>query len=416
MLKANSAIATLVGLVLLTACGGGQSSSNSTSNQPINVGAMFPLTGPHGPAGQAFLAGIQLAAIQINNAGGVMGRKLNVVPKNTNGDPVDAVTAVRQMLAADNPSVVIGFSGGDYQDALPILNQAKVVTLTDVGDPVLDHQVMPYSFRAVPSDALEGTAMAWWASHEGWNRVALVFDADTASQTLVPSIQAAASSLPLTIVASNSSDLPTGTPSYQTQVQAIIATHPQAVLTQVVENDAGTFYSEWRNLGGGSIPVIGSDTTSTGAWVKAFGSAQAQNELVSVVPSTSTSAAGAQFVAAYTSQFNSPPRSLSANDYDALIVASLAMIAAHSTDPSVYYRSIPAVTTPGPGVTVVTSFSDGAKLLAAGKKIKYEGISSPMTFDPTYHTLAVPFQAVKTNDQGGITVIGEIPAEALAAI
>lgn len=410
MAKFQGAAVALAAVLLAAACGSGQ--SNST--QPINVGAMFPLTGPHAPAGQAFLDGIQLAAIEINNAGGVMGRKLNVVPKNTNGDPIDAVTAVRQMLAADKPSVVIGFSGGDYQLALPILNQAKVVTFTDVGDPVLDQKVMPYSFRAVPSDALEGTAMAYWAAQKGWKRVALVFDADSASQTLVPSIQNAAKSLSMTIVGTNSSDLPTGTPSYQTQVQAVIASHPDAVLTQVVENDAGAFYSEWSNLGGGSIPVIGSDTTSTAAWVKAFGVAQAKKELVSVVPSTSTSAAGDKFVADFTKQFNSPPRSLSANDYDATIVAALAMDAAHSTDPTVYYKFIADVTTPGSDHTVVVSYSDGVKLLSEGKKIKYQGISSPMTFDTNYHTLAVPFQAVTTNDQGGITVVGEISADAIA--
>ncbi|HVC24301.1 MAG TPA: ABC transporter substrate-binding protein [Acidimicrobiales bacterium] len=394
---------------------GSTSAAHATSpasgrKSPAVIGAVFPLTGVHAPTGTALLDGIELAASVINKEGGVLGHPLKVDPFNTNADPVDAVTAVRQLLAVDNPSVVIGFSGSDYEQALPLVNQAKVVSFIDVGDPVLDHVTnMPYMFRAVPSDALTGTAMAYWAWHQHYTRIAMVFDADTASQTIVPSVETTARKLHIQVVASNSSDLPTGSPSYQTQVRAVLAGKPQAILTQVVENDAGTFFSELQSLGGGNLPVVGSDATATAAFSQAFGATQAREHLVSVEPGVGVGGRlGHAFVVAFTKMFHTPPRSLSSSDYDATIVAALAMDAAHSTDPRVYQRYVMKVTTPGRGVTDVNSYRQGEQLLAAGKRIKYVGLSSSMTFSK-YHSLAVTYDVVKTDASGNVTVVGTIP-------
>jgi len=126
--------------------------------------------------------------------------------------------------------------------------------------------------------------------------------------------------------------------------------------------------------------------------------------------------AGKYFTAAYQAKFNHPPRTQGGQYYDGLVVGALAMIAAKSTDPTVYVKSIPEVSTPGPDHTNVYNFADGAKLLAQGKKIKYFGASGPLTFVEPTHTVENSFQAVKVDLSGKTTSVGDISAEDLAKL
>jgi len=74
--------------------------------------------------------GVEAAAKVIDNAGGVLGRKVNVLPVNTQSDPVDAVTATRKMLAVDGCNVVQGLTAADWPGALPVIEQSHMVFLT----------------------------------------------------------------------------------------------------------------------------------------------------------------------------------------------------------------------------------------------------------------------------------------------
>lgn len=403
------AAASSIALVAVTvaACGGSSSGQNTS---PITVGIILPLTGAHAPFGQALLDGAQVAAYDINHEGGILGRQVKITALSDGADPLDAVPLTRRLLATGHPDIVIGFGGNDYTSALPILEQAKMVTLADVGDPALDGKQLQYIYRAVPSDALTGTAMAWWAKQQGYHNVALVFDAAEGAQTLIPPIQSAARSFGLNILQTATTDLPAQAPSYRTAVSALIAAKPDALLLQLEPGGAGTFFQELTAQGGGNIPVIGSDSTATAEWVKAMGVANAQRQLTSVVAATGLNGAqGAHFISVFQQLFHTAPRALSGSNYDALMVGALAMDAANSTDPTVYVKSIAAVTTAGSGHTSVDNYQDALKLLQQGKSIKYVGLSSPMVFS-TYHTITTPYEAVKTDSSGGVQIVATIPA------
>ncbi len=400
------AMSAMVVALAVAACGG---SSNQPSG-PITVGVILPLTGAHAPFGQALLQGAQVAAYDINHEGGILGRQVNITALSDGADPLDAVPLTRRLLATNHPAMVIGFGGNDYTSAVPILNQSKMVTLADVGDPALDSQQLPYIYRAVPSDALTGTAMAYWAKQQGYHNVALVFDAAEGAQTLIPPIQAAASSFGLNILQTATTDLPAEAPSYRTAVAALVAAKPDALLLQLEPGGAGTFFQELNAQGGGNIPVIGSDSTATADWVKAMGVANAQRQLTSVVAATGLAGTqGAHFIAIFNQLFHTAPRALSGSNYDALMVGALAMDAAHSIDPTVYVKYIGAVTNPASGHTSVDNYQDGFKLLQQGKSIKYVGLSSPMVFSAT-HTITTPYEAIKTDANGGIQIVATISA------
>jgi len=391
----------LVGMLVVAACGGGSSASSSGKpTGPINVGAVFALTGNAAPFGQAREEGVAVAIDDINAAGGVLGQKLNLIPVNTSSDPVDAVPAVRQMLAADNISVAQGLTAADWPNALPLFEQAKMVIFDHVPDPSIDTKATTYEWRTVPSDGLEGTAMVMAANHLGYHNVALAFQASDEAQSLLPAIQRAASKLGVNIVANP--QLPVGAPSYAAEVRQIVNAHPDAILLQLQPQQSGNFFHSLEELGGSQIPVVGSDSTTTSEWIQSVGADIVARQVVSVVPASSPSGPGAnEFYPIFQQKFGHAPRTNSANGYDGMTVAALAMEAAGSIDPKVYVNYIMKVTTPGSGITDVYSYAQGLQLLKQGKAIKYIGIGSDMTYNK-YHAITGPFEIDKVPAGGTV--------------
>jgi branched-chain amino acid transport system substrate-binding protein len=393
--------------VSLAACGG----SSSSGNGAINVGVPAGYSGTTIIYGTPWLQGVQTAVDYINKDGGADGHKVHLISVNTASDPVDAVTAVRQMLAADNVSLSIGLAALDWTNALPVLNEAKMVSFTHIGSPAIDKLVMPYSFSTGPSDAVEGAAVSEYAHMKGYTKVAIVFDASQSAQTLVPSLQHAATVLGLDVVANPS--IPIGAPSYEAEVQQLVRAHPQAILMQLDPGTASTFLPELRALGGGSIPVIATDVSLDPNWVKAVGAAYYHAHVTSIEAATQASGPGLKtFNAGFEAHYHQPAPFLSAYAYDGMNIAALAMDAAKSTDPSVYYKDVLAVTTPGPGITDVYTYDQGAALLAKGKRIKYVGIGSPAVYNK-YHRVSATFGAEQLQPSGSVTLLQIIPASSL---
>ena len=402
--------------LILAACGGSSGSSSGPTGPtgPITVGALFALTGPASPFGIARLNGMQTAVHDINAAGGVLGQQIKVVVANTGGDPVDAVTAARQLIAVNNPAMVEGLTVVDWQNALTAINSQKVVLMAHIPAPDIDQTLYPYMFRCVPSDGLEGAAMAFYAAKKGYKNIALAFDPTQQAQTLVPSLLSAAKKLNLNVVANPS--LPVGAPSFATEAQQIVQAQPDVLISQLEPQLAGQFFHQLDQLGGSNIPVIASDTSTTAEWINSVGAATVAKNFQSVIPATQPGGPGSSaFFDVYKQLYNAAPRSNSANGYDCMTVAALAMQAAQSIDPKVFVNFIPQVTSPGSGVTDVYTYADGLNLLKQGKKIKYFGIASAMTYDK-YHAITSPFQAVSVAVGGQQTVLADISSADLATV
>ena len=103
------------GVLLLAGCSTNGSPSSSAPSA-VNIGLPAAFTGGTVQYGEPWFQGAQVAADYINSNGGIMGAQLNLIPVDTGGDPVDAVPAVRRMLALDNISMSLGLSGLDWTE------------------------------------------------------------------------------------------------------------------------------------------------------------------------------------------------------------------------------------------------------------------------------------------------------------
>jgi hypothetical protein len=298
------------------------------------------------------------------------------------------------------------------------------------GQSEFDHVHFPYFYRLVPPDLEESYAMVVIAQRLGYKRIALAFGNDIGSQTFVQPAILALKKAGMTVTTSQTLDLKATT--FRTEAEAIIGSHPQAIMTEALGTADPTLFGEIKQLNHGKmIPVIATSAAISPAFFKAAASAVGASTFTSnfhadnLVTETSGPAYG-PFKAALLSQQGKVPGTvgnfttyLSAPGgvhlYDAINLAALAMLMSKSTSPSVYGPDIIKIGNGRPGATVCYSFVQCAAALKAGKPIRYEGPGGPTSFD-SYHDSTGIFQVDTYSPSGQVNVAGDITAAQLRAV
>ena len=120
-----------------------------SSPPPLKIGWLAALTGPNSTPGIGQDRGIRYAVDTINKAGGVMGRKIELVSRDTQGDPTKAVNAALEVINNDKVEFTIGpTNSGECLATQPVIARYKVPSLPiGVVDALIDTTKFPYSFR-----------------------------------------------------------------------------------------------------------------------------------------------------------------------------------------------------------------------------------------------------------------------------
>jgi ABC-type branched-subunit amino acid transport system substrate-binding protein len=423
MRVAVTALAAVLALASAAAC----SSSGGGSSAPaavLVVGEFNPFTGPDAAFGPEMVGGCVPAVRLINAGGGVLGHQMSCVQEDTRGDPADAVPAAQKMMATETSLVgVLGPSSDEALATVPLLNTGRVPMFVDTGQAAFDHTTDAYFWRITPADDVKGYAMALWAHQAGYTRAAAVFGNDAGAQSDVPTLVSAFTGLGGTIVYNKPFALDQS--SYRSEVETILAARPQVIFTEVDPQTGATFLSELQQLHG-LLPVIGTEVSLQTPWLKAvntaIGAASMARYFEGMQPYAPTAGPAWQtFNTALLAsksqvpqpgQWSSDPYSMTY--YDAVNIMALAMLAARSTSPAVFDNDVMAVTEPGPGQTIVTSYAAGKAALAAGKHIQYIGAGGPIVFNH-WHNSTGAFEAAKYVN-GNVDLVGSVTAAQIAAI
>jgi branched-chain amino acid transport system substrate-binding protein len=417
-------LAAVLGALASTASGCA-SSGGAAGNSPLVVAGVVAFTGSSDFEAQSNEGGLYPAIYAINHAGGVMGHQLVYKAVDTKADPADALPAVQQALSTTSNLVLV--AGPDTSSApsiVPVLNSSKIPMTAVAGESAYDQNALPYFWRLFPPDSANGTAMSLWAQRKGYTKVATVFGTDSGSQGDLPGVIGSLKALHIKIVANVS--LTSSQPTYEASVRAVMAAHPQVIMTEADATTSATFFGELRHLGG-LVPIIGTEATFTGPWLKAVRGAlgssfQKYYAALITAPSSQTPAVAAyqNAVTAVKAKEPSPWSSYLSNPfsityYDGAVTVALAMNAAHSTDPAVFNKFIPQVANPGPGKTVVYTYPQGVAALKAGKKIQYYGATGLINFN-AYHNSFGNQEAVASNGSSQPITLGSVTARQIQAV
>jgi len=130
------------------------------ANEPIKIGYLPALTGPSSSTGVGINRGTVMAVEEINAAGGVGGRKIELIVRDTQSDPTKAVNAVAELTQRQKVAMIWGpMNSGEALAATPLIARDKVPMLHPCWvDSLINVQKYPMAFRNAPTNQQVGGA------------------------------------------------------------------------------------------------------------------------------------------------------------------------------------------------------------------------------------------------------------------
>lgn len=104
----------------LAACASNSSPGGSagSSSEPFKIGALIPITGFETHVGLSMKTSTQIAVDEINAAGGILGRQIQLIVEDEAGDPATGVDKARKLIQQDKVSVIVGTLTSSVRDAV----------------------------------------------------------------------------------------------------------------------------------------------------------------------------------------------------------------------------------------------------------------------------------------------------------
>lgn len=161
--------AALLVWAVLGACKPAEKKTAAAKEETIKIGHTVALTGPSATWGQSEANALKMAIEKINAAGGVLGKKLEVIAYDNRADRMEAVNVAKRLIEQDKVVAIIGPAQSGVTNAIrEVNNSAKVpVIATTATNPKVtvndDGSVVPYTFRVCFIDPFQGTVAAQFA-------------------------------------------------------------------------------------------------------------------------------------------------------------------------------------------------------------------------------------------------------------
>jgi len=302
----------LAGLALIAA-GCGSSSSDESDSETFRVGLEAPLSGEQSTLGKGMLKGAELAAAQLNDEDGILGKQVEVVPIDDAADPATGVKAAKAAIADGLDGIVGPYNSGVGIETLPLYIKAGLVPVRLTSDNSTNGlgftlQPMTYQIAPVASEALTG-----WL---GAKKVAIAYDPTqnytvSVSKALKGSLEKAG----VTVTAFEK--VQPGKKSYTDVVDKLAAAKPDVIYAAVYFPEGGLIAKEMQEAKVESQCIADYASYDTG-FVETAGVAAARACPVVGVPAPEDFSGADAKVTAYDDEFDEDPGTWSPYTYDSL--------------------------------------------------------------------------------------------------
>lgn len=365
MKKVSKVLSALIAGSLLTAaltgCGGEKSADS------IKVGADLEMTGGSATYGISSKNAIELAFKEINEKGGVNGKKLELVVADNKSEAAEATNAMQKLVSQDKVVAVIGPNlSSSVIAASAINNGSKVLDITPMGtnpnitvDPATG-KTKEFNYRTCFIDPFQGTVMATFAkdSLNVQNAAVLIDNSSDYAKGLAQFFKENFVGGGGTITAQESY-LQKDT-DFKATLTKIKASNPDFLYVPGYYQEVGLIVKQARELGM-TMPIAGGDGWDSAKLPEIAGAAALNNTYFSSLYSPDdASDINKNFVAAYEKAYGQKPDVFAALSYDSALLVAEAIKNAGSEDP--------------------------AKISEAMAKINgFNGVSGSVTFDAQHN-------------------------------
>ena len=419
LLAACGSSATTSAKVSTTKSSGVATSSNSTGGS-IQFDVFAPFSGSKAGYGQHGIEPGVLAGIYaVNQAGGILGKKIHLMTTDSTSDAADAVPNAHELVAVHGKSIngIFGLDSGTSAETTRIFNAAGIPTFTASGTTAINKLDQHFIYRPYPPDNIESYAMAAAALAEGYKRAAIAYTQGHGVGQ-IPYLTQAFTKGGGKIVTTQI--LPIGATSYIPVIDKILQAKPQVIFQEVDPQSGSTFYTELKSVNGSLLPTIdtSTDPSIVTAIAKALGETPNQlgKYLYSVQPQTANKSVYASFVKVFklANKGASPYNGYNAAYYDSVIQVALAMTLAKSTVASDWITKVKDVTN-NESAPVCSSYSSCLTYAKSGKPFRFVGAAGPMYYNH-YHWTTGQWVLAEPNSQGGTIAVKTISGKQIAAV
>jgi len=353
---------------------------NPLAQEPLKIGGLFSLTGSLASVGPAFENAARLAVEHLNQAGGVLGRKLELIVADTGTDPTIGQAAARKLIEQDRVVAIVGALASDVTLAVAsvtVPNEVVQVSPASTSPAITDLEDNDFVFRTTISDTFQGIIQAKLALNLDTHTVSIIYVDNSYGLGLAKAFKETFEAgvdggEVLALVPYRE-----GSSSYREQIEAALRWSPE--LINLIAYPAGGNRIIQQLLEAGyegefllSDGLKGPELLEVPEAVEgAFGTA----------PGSLETEALRSFRAAYEMRYGQTPIPFLPQTYDAVILIGLALQAAGSLEGKEIRDALRRVANP-PGTKIgYDELPQALELLSRGKEIDYQGVSGPLTFD-----------------------------------
>lgn len=323
---------------VLSGCGGDKKPAAPAAAAEIKIGANWELTGGQATFGQSSLNGAKLALKEINAAGGVLGKKINLVAADNKSEPSESTNAITKLITQDKVVAVLGaVTSSNTLAASPVAHANKVPFLSNTATnprvTVENGKVKEFAFRACFIDPFQGTVMANFASKSLKVKTAamLVDQSSDYAKGLAQFFEESFVKSGGKIVAKEA--YLQKDKDFKSTLTKIRATNPETIFVPGYYEEAGMIVKQARELGYNG-PMIGGDGWDSPKLIEIAGKDALKNTYFSNhYAADDKDPAVIKFVESYKKEYNQTPDALAALGYDATLMLVDAIKRAGSAEP-----------------------------------------------------------------------------------
>ena len=350
-------------------------------DEALKIGVLMSFTGALSDFGQPIYNGAELAAEEINAAGGVNGQPIELVRGDDGTNPDTGVTEATRMVEVEGVSAIVGAlsSGVSIQVAETVTGPAGVVQISPASTSpgVSDANDDDFLFRTTISDAAQGLLMAALLDEEGLDNVCTMYINNAYGQGLTEALD---ENFDGTITAQVAHE--DGGASYSSELGQCGGGTTLAALSY--PETAGIYLREAVESGNFDHYVL-SDGSKSDAMLDELGWSEfdgTRGTSPAALPTAGLEGFNERYEAAYGEL---PPRPYIREAYDAVYLIALAASEAGSNDGTAIRDALRDVANDDGDDTVVDpgeeGFAAGVAALEAGDAVNYEGVTGSIEFD-----------------------------------
>ncbi len=321
----------------------------------IKVGEFASLTGKEATFGQSSHKGTLLAIEELNAAGGVLGRKFELITEDTQSKQGESASVVRKLVSRDKCIAILGeVASGRSLEAAPICQNAKVPMISPSSTNPKVTEVGDYIFRVCFIDPFQGTVMALFAKNTlQAKKVAVLTDAAAPYSVGLATFFKEKFTADGGTVALEQK-FSSGDKDFKAQLTAIKAANPEAIFAPCYYTEAGLIAQQARQLGL-TVPIFGGDGWEAPELVTIGGKAMDGNFYSTHYSPEDKDELVQTFVKKFKARWNNEvPDAMAALGYDSALVLADAIKRAGGTE-SAKLRDAIAATKEFVGVTGKTT-------------------------------------------------------------